>query len=80
MDERSLRRSRDDRSLVSDEAEKWCRQARLAPATAFANPQETLWDAVREKIFRNYALKSMDDVHMKLDEAALYLRQTPNIV
>ena len=26
------------------------------------NPQENLWDEIREKIFKNYALKSMDDI------------------
>ena len=35
------------------------------------NPQENLWDEIREKIFKNYALKSMSDVDAKLDEAAL---------
>ena len=26
------------------------------------NPKENLWDEIREKIFKNYALKSMDEV------------------
>jgi hypothetical protein len=25
------------------------------------NPQENIWDEIREKIFKNYALKSMDE-------------------
>jgi hypothetical protein len=33
-----------------------------------------------QKLFKNYALKSMDDVHVKLDEAALNLEQNPEIV
>jgi transposase len=41
------------------------------------NPQETLWDEIREKIFKNYALKSMDEVYDKFEEAALYLERNP---
>lgn len=52
----------------------------LPPYSPELNPQENLWDEIREKIFKNYALKSMDDVHVKLDEAALYLEQNPEIV
>jgi transposase len=26
------------------------------------NPQEHIWDEIREKIFKNYAAKSMDEV------------------
>jgi len=36
------------------------------------NPQENIWDEIREKIFKNYALKSMDEVYAKLEEAASY--------
>jgi len=32
------------------------------------------------KIFRNYALKSMDDVYAKLAEAAAYIERNPAIV
>ena len=39
------------------------------------NPQENLWDEIREKIFKNYALRSMDEVYDKLEEAALYRRR-----
>jgi transposase len=52
----------------------------LPPYSPELNPQENLWDEIREKLFKNYALKSMDDVHVKLDEAALYLEQNPEIV
>jgi hypothetical protein len=31
-------------------------------ATFELNRQENLWDEIREKIFKNYALKSMDEV------------------
>ena len=44
------------------------------------NPQENLWEEIREKIFKNYALKSMDKVYDKLQEAALYLERNPKIV
>jgi transposase len=44
------------------------------------NPQENIWDEIREKIFKNYALKSMDHVYAKLEEAALYIERNPSIV
>jgi len=44
------------------------------------NPQENLWDEIREKIFKNHALKSMDEVYDKLEEAALYLERNPELV
>ena len=31
----------------------------LPPYSPELNPQENLWDEIREKIFKNYALKSM---------------------
>ena len=45
----------------------------LPPYSPELNPQKNLWDEIREKIFKNYALKSMDDVNAKLDEAAFYI-------
>jgi hypothetical protein len=33
-----------------------------------------------EKIFRNYALKSIDAVHRKLEEAILYIERNPKLV
>ena len=42
----------------------------LPPYSPELNPQENIWDEIREKIFKNYALKSMDDVNAKLDKAA----------
>ena len=44
------------------------------------NPQENLWDEIREKIFKNYALKSMDEVYAKLEDAALYIERNPAAV
>ena len=39
------------------------------------------WDvtAGREKIFKNYALKSMDEVRAKLRQAVLYIERNPNL-
>jgi transposase len=44
------------------------------------NPQENIWDEIREKIFKNYALKSMDDVYAKLEEAVLYIERNRDLV
>jgi len=51
----------------------------LPPYSPEQNPQENLGDEIREKIFKNYALKSMDDVYAKLEEAALYIERNPAI-
>ena len=52
----------------------------LPPYSPELNPQENLWDEIREKIFKNYALKSMDDVHAKLKQAILYIERNPKLV
>jgi len=52
----------------------------LPPYSPELNPQENIWDEIREKIFKNYALKSMDKVCDKLMEAALYIERNPKIV
>jgi len=44
------------------------------------NPQEHIWGEIREKIFKNYALKSIDEVCHKLVEAALYIERNQEIV
>ena len=49
----------------------------LPPYAPELNPQENIWDEIREKIFKNFALKSMDEVNDKLDEAALYIERNP---
>ena len=38
----------------------------LPPYSPELNPQENLSDEIREKIFKNYALKSMNDVYASL--------------
>jgi hypothetical protein len=52
----------------------------LPPYSPELNPKENIWDEIREKIFKNYALKSMDEVDAKLDEAVLYIEGNPAIV
>ena len=52
----------------------------LPPYSPELNPKENLWDEIREKIFKNYALKSMDAVRAKLQEAVLYVERNPKMV
>jgi transposase len=52
----------------------------LPPYSTELNPQENIWDEIREKIFKNYALKSMEEVYDKLEDAALYIERNPTIV
>ena len=52
----------------------------LPPLLAGAEPQENLWDEIREKIFKNSALISMDEVYAKLEEAASYIECNPKLV
>ena len=50
------------------------------PYSPELNPKENIWHDIREKIFRNYALKSIHAVWAKLDQAILYLELNPGIV
>jgi transposase len=52
----------------------------LPPYSPELNPKENLWDEIREKIFKNYALKSMHAVHAKLSQAILYMERNPKLV
>jgi transposase len=52
----------------------------LPPYSPELNSKENLWDEIREKIFKNYALKSMDHVRQKLHEAILYVEHNPRLV
>src|SRR5271169_5002595 len=52
----------------------------LPPYSPELNPKENLWDEIREKIFKNFALKSIDAVHQKLEEAILYIERNPKVV
>ena len=59
------------------------RNLTLASLPAYSpelNPQEHIWDEIREKIFKNYAAKSIDEVCDMLVEAALYIESNPKIV
>jgi len=52
----------------------------LPPYSPELNPKENLWDEIREKIFKNYALKSIDAVRAKLKQAILYIDRNPKLV
>ena len=52
----------------------------LPPYSPELNPKENIWDEIREKIFKNYALKSIDAVRDKLQKAILYIERNPEIV
>lgn len=52
----------------------------LPPYSPELNPKENLWDEIREKIFKNYALKSIDAVRAKLKQAILYIERNPKTV
>ncbi len=52
----------------------------LPPYSPELNPKENLWDEIREKIFKNYALKSMDAVRTKLRQAILYIERNAKLV
>ena len=52
----------------------------LPPYSPQLNPKENLWDEIREKIFKNYALKSIDAVRAKLRKAIFYIDRNPEIV
>jgi hypothetical protein len=46
---------------------------------AGATSERNFWDEIRQKIFKNYALKSMDAVRAKLKQAA-YIERNPKLV
>ena len=52
----------------------------LPPYAPELNPKENLWDEIREKTFKNYALKSIDAVRAKLKQAILYIERNPTMV
>ena len=52
----------------------------LPPYSPELNPKENLWDEIREKIFKNYALKSIDAVRAKLKQAILYIERNTKLV
>jgi hypothetical protein len=52
----------------------------LPPYAPELNLQQNPWDEIREKIFKNDALKSIDAVHTKLNEAIAYINRRPELV
>ena len=50
------------------------------PYSPELNPKENIWDEIREKIFKNYALKSIAAVYAKLEQAILYIERNPKLV
>ena len=50
------------------------------PYSPELNPKENLWDEIREKLFKNYALKSIRAVRAKLKQAILYIERNPKLV
>jgi len=52
----------------------------LPPYSAELNPKENLCNEIREKIFKNYALKSIDAVEAKLKHAIAYIERNPKLV
>ena len=52
----------------------------LPPYSPELNPKENLWEEIREKIFKNCALKSIDAVRAKLKQAILYIERNPKMV
>jgi transposase len=51
----------------------------LPPYSPELSPKENLCDEIREKVFKNYALKSMDAVRAKLKQAILYIECNPTL-
>ena len=49
----------------------------LPPYSPELNPKENLWDEIREKLFKNYALKSIDAVRRKLEQAIIHIERNP---
>lgn len=52
----------------------------LPPYSPDLNPQENIWDEIREKFFKNSLFASLSAVEDRLSEAALYLDANPHIV
>ena len=54
--------------------------ARASRADLSSAGLHQLWLAPSEKIFKNYALKSMDAVRVKLKQAILYIERNPELI
>ena len=76
LDTMGKRFSRQHILLILDGAPNHTTDDLLIPANRHAR----ILAAVFTKIFKNYALKSMDKVCDKLEEAALYIERNPKMV
>lgn len=54
--------------------------AHLPPYSPQLNPQENMWDDMREKFFHNLAFNSLDAVEDRLVDACTYYENNPSIV
>lgn len=52
----------------------------LPPYSPELNPQENLWDELREKYFHNHAFDSLDALEAQLVDGLLYLESNPQVV
>lgn len=52
----------------------------LPPYSPQLNPQENMWDDMREKFFHNLAFNSLDAVEDRLVDACTYYENNPSIV
>ena len=52
----------------------------LPPYSPELNPKENFCDEIREKIFKNYFLKSIDDVRANLSQLILCIERNPETV
>lgn len=52
----------------------------LPPYSPELNPQEHIWDELREKFFHNHAFESLDALEDRLVEGLVYLEENPDKV
>jgi len=66
--------------IGSEELPSNVRLASLPPYSPQLNPQENMWDDMREKFFHNLAFNSLDAVEDRLMTACNYYENSPAIV
>lgn len=66
--------------IGSEELPSNIRLASLPPYSPQLNPQENMWDDMREKFFHNIAFNSLDAVEDRLVAACNYYEGNPAIV
>ena len=72
-------RSKATRDMIAVN-KSWLTVVRFPAYSPELNPKENLWDEIREKIFKNYALKSINAVRAKLKQAIVYIERNPETV